>query len=402
MNQSHRRLRIGIDWGMDGYSIRNGQYRYAVELILALSRLDTGAEFVVFGTREQPAKEIAEVFDQGAPRWQWIQKPPLWRGKGAFHAGQARDAWLLRRHRIAVLHSIDAVVPLLAPCPVVWTCYDLMTEVFAEEYAVWRSNRGYERCKSAAQRSVSRHIAISETTADDMGRFWKIPRNRISVVHLGTSFFPPAEATNLPKGDLTRRFPELAGGPFLCSVYNLEPRKNLDGLLQAMQFVIRQRPDLKLALFGKAAWSADREARFECAVCEYGVDKHVVRLGFVDDLEMADLLRCSELFVFPALYEGFGLPLLEAMRIGACVVARNASAMAEVVGDAGLLVETRDGRQLGEALISLLNLPDERQRLSRAALERSQNFSTLRMAKQTYQVYLDALAATGRAARKAA
>ena len=113
--------------------------------------------------------------------------------------------------------------------------------------------------------------------------------------------------------------------------------------------------------------------------------------GFVSDEDLGWLYRAATLFVFPTLYEGFGIPVLEAMAAGACVVARNQSAMAEVLGDAGVQVETRDPRALAAAITALLADTERRTALGRAARERASRFTQEAMSRGTVAAYMRAL-----------
>jgi glycosyltransferase involved in cell wall biosynthesis len=171
----------------------------------------------------------------------------------------------------------------------------------------------------------------------------------------------------------------------------------MDALLDAFHRLRLEFPALRLALFGKTGISEARSEWFEHAISAHGLSEAVVRLGFVNDLELADLYRSATMFVFPSLYEGFGLPLLEAMSVGACVVARNASSMAEVVGDAGVLVETAQGASLADGLRHLLSDPAERARLGAQARHRASTFTLERLARQTFEAY-EAVAGTARRA----
>jgi glycosyltransferase involved in cell wall biosynthesis len=186
-----------------------------------------------------------------------------------------------------------------------------------------------------------------------------------------------------------------AGAPLLVAPYNLEPRKNLDALLAAVARLKEQTPGLMLALYGRAAVDDEREARFRARVSELRLDGAVSLTGFLEDPELAGLMERAEVFVFPSLYEGFGLPVLEAMTRGACVVARGESAMAEVVGDAGVLVETADPEQLAGALGALLRDPARRGRLGARARARAADWTTERMARETLACYERALRGPG-------
>jgi glycosyltransferase involved in cell wall biosynthesis len=380
---------LGIDWGMDAYSVGNGQYRYAADLLNALARLGVADRVTVFGTRASPPGSVAGLFAAGTG-WEWVRKPPA-TGRGCDWVNLWRSFRAHRRSRPDVLHVIDATVPALAPCPVVVTAYDLMVEVFPDDYPAWRASRGYRRWRWLNRHRVGRFAAISRTTAADYQRLWGIPPDRIDVVYLGVSGFPPAGFDQSWEETLAIRFPDLAGARFVLAPYNLEPRKNLLALLTAFRAAREPFPGVRLVLFGKGAWTAEREAAADGRIAELGIGPAVVRTGFVEDAALASLYRAADVFAFPALYEGFGLPVLEAMACGGCVLARDASAMAEVVGDAGLLVETADPAALAAGLTRLLGDEAERVRLRAAARVRAADFTPERMARGTAAVYRRAL-----------
>jgi glycosyltransferase involved in cell wall biosynthesis len=144
-------------------------------------------------------------------------------------------------------------------------------------------------------------------------------------------------------------------------------------------------------LFGRAAVDPAREQQFDRMVTELGLRDAVHLLGPLDDADLAWLYGHTTAFVFPSLYEGFGLPVLEAMASGACVVARNASAMAEIVGEAGALAETADPDALAAAISTLLDAPERRAKLGAAARQRASAFTIQRMARLTYASYCAAL-----------
>ena len=280
-------------------------------------------------------------------------------------------------------------MPLLAPCPLVVTQHDMMFELFAE-YAEAVRSRPYRLTRWAIRHRARRIVCISETTAADISRLWGMPCERLDVIPHGTEFTDPAiehdAALELP--------PALAApgsGPVLVSPYNLEPRKNLTSLIEAFGQLKGIEPAARLVLFGRAAVTPDREGAFADQVARAGVADRLVLTGVLSDAQLAWLYRRATLFVFPSLYEGFGLPVLEAMAAGACVVVRGVSAMAEVVGAAGVTTETSDPAQLAETMAELLRSPDRRAELGKAARRRAAAFTVERMARQTVQTYAKAL-----------
>jgi glycosyltransferase involved in cell wall biosynthesis len=254
------------------------------------------------------------------------------------------------------------------------------------EYAAAARSRPYRLFRWAVCNQVQRVICISQRTADDVTRLWRINPGRLDVIHLGTSFLDSPAVTAVPGVAAEDRI--------VLSCYNLEPRKNLASLLRA--FARCHSAGVRLVLYGKSAVTPDRERDFDVLVRELGIGPAITRTGYVSDEQLGWLFRRAEVFVFPSLYEGFGYPVLEAMAAGTCVIARRASAMAEVVGPAGVLVETTDPEQITCALNRLLGDPNERERLRQQAAVRAQRFTIRQMAEQTLQTYTAVLAAKSR------
>jgi glycosyltransferase involved in cell wall biosynthesis len=382
---------------IDRASTRGGQFRYAVDLVRGLAGLNPAStRFLVIGSLPEPLRELRDTFGERA--WRYRVIAPL-SGRGSYYRELVRTAWLLAREKVALVHILFGPFPILAPCAAILTVHDLMFELFPE-YAGAVASRLYRLDRWSARRRARRIIAISETTASDLNRLWGLDPAKIDVVQHGSTFVSARLASTV-EHDGCARFGELCAGATLLSPYNLEPRKNLSTLLKAIAIVRRQYPALRLLLFGRAAITPEREDQFERQLAELELREAVHMLGFVSDQDLAWLYRHTTLFVFPSLYEGFGLPVLEAMAAGACVVARNASAMAEIVGDAGALVETADPATLAETITALLGAPERRARLAAGARERSRSFTVERMARLTYASYCAALGDTGNATLEA-
>lgn len=363
----------------------HGQYRYCVALIDGLARLRADARYVVIGSCPTPPGEVRHVFTDGT-RWRYRQLP-TWHIKGHYYLDHLRYGWLLRQERVDLVHSLHTFLPWMSPSRTVVTIYDMMLELFPE-YRQAVASRPYRFFKGAVQRTAPSIIAISQTTADDLHRLWNVPRSTITVVYLS------ALAVDPQSGSATQAVADLQA-PFVLSPFNLEPRKNLISLLRAMAEIRRIHPDVRLVLYGRAAITPDRQEQFERDVRQLELQDRVVLTGPVSDAELSFLHRRAALFAFPSLYEGFGLPVLEAMAAGACTVARNQSAMAEVLGDTGVQTETSDPNLLAAAIRSLLDNPTRREDLGRAARTRSSQFTTDAMARATFGVYQKALEAHG-------
>jgi glycosyltransferase involved in cell wall biosynthesis len=375
---------IGIDFsGLDRLTIGNGLYRYVVDLVRGLSELSqANVKFVLFGSKPKPVAELTDIFETQGDRWSYEQIKP-WEFKGSYYLNQLRYLWLIKSRQIDLWHVLNSFIPMAAPCRIVMTEYDLMYELF-DEYREATRSRPYKIKKWSARHRVNHIIAISQTTADDIERKWQVSSGKISVVHLGTNLLD-VDALSAD-GDAV----QLIHGhsePTILSPFNLEPRKNMRSLLLAMPILLEKHSNLRLVLFGQAAWTPEREQEFRNLVRELHIEDSVICTGFVQDVDLAALYRYATIFVFPSLYEGFGLPVLEAMSVGACVVARKASSMAEVVGDAGVLVERCDQDDLASAILTLLDSELMRKQLGEAARQRAKEFSIQNMALKTWQVY---------------
>ena len=182
---------------------------------------------------------------------------------------------------------------------------------------------------------------------------------------------------------------------FILTVGTLEPRKNLPALVRAFAEVTRRRarglcPQLVIA--GREGWLADE---LYASIKEAGMGERVLLTGYVSDDDLCALYSSCRLCVYPSLYEGFGLPPLEAMACGAPVITSNTGAIMETVGDAARLVPPTDVRRLADAIMELLEDEAERRRLSNAGLERAAAFTWEESARLTLSVYAEALRRSG-------
>lgn len=376
--------RIGIDFtSLDHLSIGNGQYRYLVDLLIGLDAI-TEADFIIFGSKPEAVPEIRHLLSkESKSRWRYHQVS-TYRGRVGIYAAHLQLSWLAMRYRLDLWHAAHTFSPLFCPCPLVVTEHDLMWNVF-DEYKAAAQSGHYRLHRWMVQHRATHVICISECTQNDLLRLFPMPAEKTSVVYHGTSFLKPSVKPAVPVTLRNLR------APWIASPYNLEPRKNLHGLLRAFAELLAEFPSLRLVLFGRAGVTGQREREFEDLLNELGIAGSVERTGYVADNELMWIYRNCTIFAFPSLYEGFGLPILEAMAQGACVIGRGASAMAEVISDAGMLVETAKPTELAAALASLLRDPDLRQELGQRAVQTASSFTVDRMARKTLEVYLSAI-----------
>jgi glycosyltransferase involved in cell wall biosynthesis len=234
------------------------------------------------------------------------------------------------------------------------------------------------------RRQADMVIVPSAAAAEDVVRYLRVDRERIKVIPMG------CDARFQPIGDpapalrLRRRYglPER----YILFVGTLEPRKNLKTLLQAFALLLDEKPqdDPKLVVAGGKGWGHVGMLETTQAL---GLRDHVLFTGFVDDDDLPGLYRGASLFVYPSLYEGFGLPVLEAMACGVPVITSNRSSLPEVAGDAALLVDPSQPEALAAAMASILNDGELRQALRSKGLIRAQEFTWDAVAQKTLAVY---------------
>jgi glycosyltransferase involved in cell wall biosynthesis len=237
----------------------------------------------------------------------------------------------------------------------------------------------------ATARRARRILTISEYTRRDIVRLLGVPEQRVDVTYPGVEErYRPLPAQQVSAFRLARGLPEA----FAFALGTLEPRKNLVGLLHAYALMPNPRPPLLIA--GGAGWGFG--PIFD-TVSRLHLSDSVHLVGFVPEDELPLWYNAARLFAFPSLYEGFGLPVLEAMACGTPVIASSAASLPEVGGKAAVLVEARDTRQLAEQMQRVFEDPQLRTEMRTAGRIQASRFSWRSMADQTMTSYRRALAA---------
>jgi len=227
---------------------------------------------------------------------------------------------------------------------------------------------------------------ISKSTKDDLCEYCGIESDRVFVTHLAASasFHPCSDQDLIAR---TRQQYGIPDGPYALSLCTLEPRKNIDHLIRCFRRLAREQaiPDLNLVLVGTRGWKFGRiMAEIEDST---DLGDRLITTGYVPDDDLAPLYSGAEMFVYPSLYEGFGLPPLEAMQCGVPVITSNTSSLPEVVGDAGRMVDPRDEDALCQAMLDIHRSQQLREALSGKSLAQAARFSWARCATQTEAAY---------------
>ena len=362
-------LRVGID-GRAFASPAAGVRRYIKGLTRALLSLGEPLELIALGGLD------ASVFPPGVGHVAEPPHPPT--NLGWTLVGLPRAA---RRAGVDVLHAPAYTAPFWSPAPVVLTIHDVSYERHPQWYPYrrdWARRAFYRRSAHVA----SRILTVSRFSASEITAAYGIPAERMTVTPLGVdgafTATNPGFRSELPPG---------VTAPYLLHVGDLHERRNLAMLIGAVLSARRQcqaARGLSLVLVGTDLGVGDTV----CAMAaKAGVADAVVRLGSVNERRLRALYQGSVALAYPSFYEGFGLPLVEAMACGTPVIASNVASMPEVLGDAGLLLDPTDERAWTRAIIDLLGSSETRVRLRKAGLRRAGEFTWERTARLTLDVY---------------
>jgi glycosyltransferase involved in cell wall biosynthesis len=296
----------------------------------------------------------------------------------------ARIAWThLRAGRAArrtgadLLHGVHYELPRHARLPQVVTVHDLTLLTHPEWHELGKV-RFFRWAMRRAVAAAERVLCVSATTARDLTTHLGVDAGRIDVTPLGTDLRPTSEQA---VAELRRRLG--LDGPYLLGLGTLEPRKDLPTLVRAFAAVAGELPHT-LVLAGLAGWGAGAVAE---AVAASGVSDRILLAGYVPEADKAALFTGADLFAYPSHYEGFGLPVLEAMACGAPVVTTTGGSLPEVAGDAALLVEPGDADALAVAIGKLVGDSGERVALVQRGMVRAAGFTWNRCAALTAAAY---------------
>jgi glycosyltransferase involved in cell wall biosynthesis len=290
---------------------------------------------------------------------------------------------LARRARVDLVHSLASTAPLWGPFRRVVTVHDLIYARFPDAHAGVRDRAMRVLVPSAARRA-HRVIADSQSTRDDLVELVGLSAERIDVVPLGLGASRRSEPA--PQAQLRERL-RLGERPVVLSLSAKRPHKNLLALIGALARIAPgERPVLVLA-----GYPTEHEAQLRERARTLGVEDDVRFPGWLSEAEVEGLWAIAAAFVFPSLYEGFGLPVLEAMARGVPVACSNASSLPEVAGDAALLFDPREESAIADAVTRLLTDRALRERLIAAGRLRVREFTWERTARATIDSYRRAL-----------
>lgn len=382
MSNPGKRLRVGVDaatWAND-----RGFGRFTRELMKALIARDEGFEYtLVFDRPPQEPMPAGAKLLSGATR----------RGLNESHVDDSsrsmldllRMAWAVRKADFDVFFfpAVYSYFPILGRMPCVVCYHDCTAERLPQYLFPKAINRRLWQAKTAlALRQTTRALTVTEASARDIENILKVPRARIDVTTEGADpvFRRLAPAVGI---EARAEFGVKEGEDLLVTLGGMNAHKNILGLLQAMPQIVAKRPQVRLVIVGDTSGRGfwDNVPELMAFVAAHPpLDRHVTFSGYLDDDAVVRLLNGASALVFPSLWEGFGLPAVEAMQCGVPVLASNRSSLPEVVGEAGLFFEPEDPADIARTVLTFLEDPGLRARLGEAALARAADFSWERAA----------------------
>lgn len=340
-----------------------GEGKSLLRLYEEIAKLRTHWSFVFIGERMSDSARLikeriprSEIYVIDVPGYRWN----LWENLGLPFA-----AW---RNRAQVLHCASSGTPFWSPLPIVMTVHDVIPLIMDDGHTQANVARFRSRL-GAGIRRAAKIITVSENTRDDLIRLMRPNPTKLEVIHWGTdpsSHAPPEHGRprNLVLG--------FGGG---------STRKNTLNLIRMFAKVAKHRPSAELIILGVS--DPTQQLQLRSLMTELGLQNNAKLLGYVPDAELEVYYQNAACLAYVSLYEGFGLPIVEAMAKGIPVVASDRSSIPEVVGDAGLLVDPENIEEGAEAIIMLLADEALHNKLSHNAWQRARQFSWTATAEKT-------------------
>jgi|CXWL01.1.fsa_nt_gi glycosyltransferase involved in cell wall biosynthesis len=369
-------MTIGIDCRL--YSPKfTGIGRYVFELAKNLIELDQENHYILYFNQPE--------FDQfQVPNERWQKK--LVNISHYSLDEQLRWYWFLKKEPIDLMHFTHFNAPVLYKKPCVVTIHDLTLHYYPyKEYSPkWSLKKQlqiwiYRFIMGRVVKNAKHVIAVSENTKKDLIKEYSLATEKITTVYEGATFVIPTaaeESLTQKKFSITK--------PYLIYTGVWRSHKNLLNLIQAFKTILDSGNDIQLVITGK---TDPTYPEIPALIEQLKLQDRVILTGFVDDADLGALMSGALAYVFPSLYEGFGLPPLEAMALGVPVASSNTSSLPEVCGDAALYFDPKNVQDMAEKLNQLIKHPEVRQDLILKGFKNVQRFSWKKMASEILELY---------------
>lgn len=359
-------MQIGIDANEANQRNRVGVGQFAYNVIFQLEKIDKENSYLIY-LKEQPLPDLPKEREG----WKYLVFGPskLW-------TQVALPIKLFtQREEPNVFYSPSHYAPRFSSCPTVISIMDLWHHRHPEQFTK-KDLYQLTKWEGYSLKKASHIITISEFSKREILDIYKVPEEKITVAYPGFDRFVLKEKEKRI-GEIRERWK--IGGDYLLYLGTLQPKKNLVRLVQSLNILISRYPSITLVIAGKKGWLYEE---IFSEVKKLGLEEKVVFTGFVSEEEKPHLLKEAKVFLFPSLYEGFGIPVLEAMSMGVPVVTSKEGSLPEVGGEAAIYCDPYNVESIAEAVREVLNLNENaRNEIIRKGLEQVKKFSWERCAK---------------------
>lgn len=364
-------MKIAIDI-RDAVRQKTGKGWYVYNLVGEILKLDEKNNYVLYSnSKKNPYADFKNA------RLKFIEASPV-----KWHFRVLKD---LKQEKTDLFFAPTSyIIPAFAPknLRVIITVHDLVAFLYPATHNTKAMIVERLTLKKALKK-VSDVFTVSENTKKDLLKRFKFREQRIHLTPCAASqvFSEPVSDEELSAFKKEKNLPD----NFLLAVGTLEPRKNFSTLIKSFVNIKKWHPDYKLVIVGKKGWKFEQ---IESAIKKYKMEKDVVFPGYLKDEELKKMYKLAKVFVFPSLYEGFGIPPLEAMAGGCPVVSSNLASLPEVVGDAGILIDPTNAYKLADAVSGLLENDNVRNMMIERGYKQAEKFKWENSAEAALNVFL--------------
>lgn len=363
-------LTIGIDASRAVKQNRTGTEIYGWEIIKELAEIDRENHYFLYAPYLPKDRDAIKAKNF---KWCILEQRRLW--------SQVRLARELKRNPPDVLFIPSHVVPVFSNIPSVVTIHDIAYEYFPRAYSYLQ--RRYLNFSTGVSIAKAKAVIVpSESTKRDLNRKYKNYDQKIVVIPHGYN----EEIYNTKVGEVE---PPPMQSPFILYIGRIEEKKNLRLLIDAFTLFAKEKKSINLVLAGSSGYGFDRIRDKIQSLPDY-IRERILLPGYLPQYDMVRLLKSASLFAYPSFYEGFGLPVLEAMAVGTPAVCSNSSSLPEVAGDAAILLPPSNPLSWAAAFSRIINQPKFAQGMVEKGLKQAHKFSWRNTAEKTLEVILNA------------
>jgi len=369
-----KQIRIGIDARFYGPK-QKGLGRYVQKLVNNLEKASPDNQYIIF-----LRKENWNEYQPSNPNFKKVLADYPWYG----WSEQFLLPFKIRQQEVDCMHFPHFNVPIFYSQPFIITIHDLILKKFPTRRAstlgpirYWLKNLAYNLVIKLALKRAKKIIAVSEYTKEDILKYFDVESDKIKVIYEGSSYEGSSEP--LEVGPQQRSDLHADTNPYLLYVGNAYPHKNLERLISAFKKISQEEKKLKLILVGELDYFYKRLQKISPA--------NVIFTDFVSDQRLFNLYQNASLYIFPSLYEGFGLPPLEAMAHNLPVVSSNSSCLPEILGQAAIYFDPENTDDMINKIKKVLQDKELQKKLISRGQKTIKKYSWQKMAQKTLRVY---------------